>query len=190
MHASDWLGNRQRLETCEHMLDERAPVRLPYAGRPVDAVEQLADRDDADRTRLVADKLLEHGRLVSLPLDEDVGVDQDAQASSGGPTERRIVRTSSAKSSSMGGADRTSSRNRSADTTRAFGGPMTATGAPARVTSISSPAATRFKISEKRRATSVALRRTIASMYQINLIAPADVLLTPRRSVDRKPESA
>jgi hypothetical protein len=154
------------------MFDERAPVSLPSAGRPVDAVEQLADGDDADRTRLVADKLLERRRLVPLPLDQDVCVDQDGQASSGGPTERRIVRTSSAKSSSTGGADPTNSRNRSADRTRAFGGAMTATGAPARVTSISSPAATRFKISEKRRATSVALRRTTVQLYQINLIFP------------------
>jgi hypothetical protein len=75
MYARDWLGNRQRLETCEHMLDERAPVRLPCTGRPVDAMEQLADGDDADRTRLVADELLERRRLVPLPLDEDVCVD-------------------------------------------------------------------------------------------------------------------
>jgi hypothetical protein len=120
MHSRDRLGDRQSLEACEEMLDEGAPVSSPPAGRTVHAVEQLADRDNADGALLVAYKVLEHPRLVSLPLDENVCVDQNGQASSGGPTERRIARTSSAKSSSTGGADRISSLNRSADRTRAF----------------------------------------------------------------------
>ena len=137
----------------------------------MDAVQQLADGDDADRTILWANEQLERRcRLLPLPVDQEVGVDQDGQELSVGPTDFRIARRSSANSSSTGGAEASSSRNRAAESSRTLGGASTATGAPARVTSISSPAATRFSTSEKRRATSVALRRATILVYQINMI--------------------
>ncbi|HZQ64777.1 MAG TPA: hypothetical protein VFA66_06090 [Gaiellaceae bacterium] len=166
VHARDRFGDRNRLETREHMLDERAPSIPTRARRTMHPVQQLADRDHADRSFLRADKCLEcRAGLVALPLDQEVGVDQDGQELSGGAVDLRIARTSSTKSASTGGADASSSRNRSGDSNRAFGGMITATGAPARVTSISSPPATRFRTSEKRRATSVALRRTNAAKH-------------------------
>ena len=86
------------------------------------------------------------------------------------PAPVRIARRSTAKSSSIDGAAASNSRNRLASISRTRGGEITATGAPARVTSISSPAATRLRTSEKRRATSVALSLATASGYQINQI--------------------
>lgn len=161
MDARDRLRDRHRLEPCEDMLDERPAPIATGAGGSVHAVQQLADGDDADRALLGTDETLECGaKLVSLPLDQQVGVDQNGQELSGGAVDPRIARASSAKSSSTGGAVASSSRKRSGESSRAFGGVITATGAPARVTSISSPAATRFRTSEKRRATSVALNRT------------------------------
>lgn len=133
------------------------------------AVQQLADGDDADRVLLVRDERFELPRTgLPLPIDQQVGVDQDGQGASGAPTESRIARASATKSSSTGGAEASSSRNLSAERSRALGGEMTATGAPARVTSISSPAATRFRTSEKRRATSVALNRVMPRWYLRN----------------------
>lgn len=70
---------------------------------------------------------------------------------------RRWARTSSAKSLSGRGALAISARKRSADRSCALGGPITATEAPLRVNSISSPAATRVNSSEKFRAASVAV---------------------------------
>jgi hypothetical protein len=140
------------------MLDERTPLRAPTTSRAKDTMQQLADSDDADRPLLGADQSLDR-RTLPLVRDEEVCVNQDGQGLSGGPTEARIARTSSAKSRSTGGAASSNSRNRAASTRRSLGGEITATGAPARVISISSPAATRFRTSEKRRAASVALRR-------------------------------
>lgn len=169
VNACDGLGDRHGLELREEMLDESAPSRPPSASRAVDALQQLADRDDADRALLVADDSLDR-RTLALVDDEQVGVDQDGQGLSGGPTSARIARTSSAKSRSTGGAAPSNSLNRAAPISRSRGGEITATGAPARVISISSPAATRFNTSEKRRAASVALRRATGRTYQINQI--------------------
>src|SRR5581483_11965447 len=139
-------------------------------GRAVDAVQQLAHSDDADRTLLVSHERLKlRGGLRPLPLDENGRVDQDGQRVSGGPTDLRSARSSSANSASTGGAVSRSVRNRSAERRHAFGGVITATGAPARVISISSPAATRLSTSENRRATSVAVSRATTPSYQINL---------------------
>lgn len=151
------------------MLDESAPPRPPGDSGAVDALQQLADGDDADRALLVADESLDR-RTLALVRDEQVGVDQDGQGLSGGPTSSRMARTSSAKSRSTGGAVSSNSRKRAAPISRSVGGEITATGAPARVISISSPAATRFRTSEKRRAASVALRRATEGVYQINQI--------------------
>ena len=163
MDAGDRLGDRQRLKAGEHVFDESSPACPARTCGTVDAVEQLADCDNADRTLLTTDKGFERGGLLlSLPLDQEIRVDQDGQESSGtSPASRRIRRRSPAKSSSTGGAEAISSPNRSAESSRFFGGLITATGAPPRVTSISSPSATRFNTSEKRRATSVALSRAI-----------------------------
>src|SRR5439155_1885407 len=158
--SSDRFGDRERLEAGKHVLDERPASHAPRTRSAMHAMEQLADGDDADRPLFVADERLEpRSRLRMLPLDQEIGVDQDGQAPSGRPTVLRIVRTSAAKSSSTRGADEISSRNRSAESVRTFGGAMTATGTPARVTSISSPPATRFNTSENRRATAGAVRR-------------------------------
>jgi len=172
MDAGDSLGNRQRLHTCDHMLDESLTPRSPCARCSTCTVQQLADGDDADRAILVADKGLERSCApFPLPVDQEPRVDQDGQEFSGGrPASRRISRRSSANSSSTGGADASSSRNRAAGSSRGLGGAISATGAPARVTSISSPAATRLKTAEKFRATSVAVNRATKRRYQINLI--------------------
>ena len=126
-------------------------------------MEQLTDGHDADCALLRADESLEpRSRLFPLPIDQNVGVDQDGQELSGGPTARRSSRTASANSSSTAGAVAKSSRKCSGDASLTLGGAITATAMPARDTSISSPLATRFSTSEKRRATSVALNRAMA----------------------------
>jgi hypothetical protein len=170
VHARDRLGDRHWLESCENVLDERSPSISTGARGPVHTVQELADGDHADRALLRADESLEVcTKLVPLPLNQEAGVDQDGQELSGGAVDRRIARASSAKSSSTDGADASSSRKRSGESSLAFGGVITATGAPARVTSISSPDMTRFNTSEKRLATSVALSRATRRGYQINL---------------------
>jgi hypothetical protein len=137
----------------------------------MDAVEELADCDDADRPVFVAGERID--RLsAALTVDEDTGVDQDGQGLSGGPSSIRARRTSSSKSRSTGGAVATIARKCSLDTSRVFGGPITATVAPLRVTSISSPRETRFRILEKFRATSVAVKRATIELYQINQTQP------------------
>ena len=92
---------------------------------------------------------------VPLELDEQIGVDQQGHGSPGGPALSRSARTSLAKPSSVPGAPAMSSRNRCAETTLALGGTIAATDTPLRVTSISSPAATRLRTSEKLRAACV-----------------------------------
>jgi hypothetical protein len=169
VHASDRLGDGHRVEGDQDVLDEGAPAGAVLVRGADDSVEQLADADDADRPFLVAREPLEDGASGPFPVDQQIGVDQDGQAgASGGPTERRSSRTSSANASSTGGAEASSSRNRSAERTRSFGGAITAIGAPARVTSISSPDETRFSTSENRRATSVAVIFAIEAAYPIN----------------------
>jgi hypothetical protein len=133
----------------------------------VDAVEELAHGDDADRPVLVVDERLDRPG-TALALDEQVRVDQDGQGFSGTPASRRIRRRSSANPSSTWGSDLSKVRSLLAGSTRTRGGASTATGAPFRTISISSPAATRLRTSEKLRAASVALRRTTSRAYQIN----------------------
>lgn len=172
VNARNGLGDRDWLEAGEQMLDECAPPRSLRTSRPMDAVQQLADRDHADGALFVSYERFECDRgLGPFPLDQQTRIDQDGQELSGTvPASRRTRRTSSAKSSSTGGAVAMSSRKRVAETRRARGVVITATGAPARVTSISSPWAMRFNTAEKLRATSVAVRRTMPSEYPINLI--------------------
>ena len=187
VHPRDRLGDRDRLQPCEQVLDERAAARAASPGRAVHAVQQLAYRDDADRALLVAEQAIDLRRTGTvLEVDQQVGVDQDGHNGSGGATVLRSARSSPANSSSGAGAVAISSRNRSADSSRVFGGVIVATGAPARVTSTSSPAATRFKTSEKLRAASVAVIRDTTRVYQINQI-PSDQAerQRARKSLDR-----
>ncbi len=172
VNARDGLGDGDWLETGEHVLDECASPRSLCTSGAMDAVQQLADRDHADGAFFIAYERLEcGGGFGPLPIDQEGGIDQDGQGPSGTwPASLRIRRASLAKSSSTGGAVARSSLKRAAETRRARGVVITATGAPARVTSISSPCAMRFSTSEKLRATSVAVRRTMLAEYPINLI--------------------
>jgi hypothetical protein len=159
--ACNRLGDRDRLDPGEQMLDEGPPPRPPSTGRAKDAVQELAYGHHADRAVLVADKAVEPVP-ASFALDEEIRVDQDGQAPSAGPASARIDRSSSGKPSSTGGAEASSSLNRAAGRNLTLGGASTATVAPFRVISISSPAATRFRTAEKFRDISVALRRDTA----------------------------
>lgn len=160
MNAGDRLRDGYGLEAREDVLDEGAPASSHGSGRSMDSVQQLAHRDDADRALLLRGDPVESVR-PPFSLDQDVRVDQDGQELSTGPASARIARRSFTKSSSTGGADRMSSRKRSAESSRTLGGPMTATVAPLRVISISSPAVARFRRSEKLRAASVAVSRAM-----------------------------
>jgi len=130
--ASDRLGDRERLDAREHVLDERAAPGSTRPGRTMHAVEQLADRDDADRPCLFSDQRLELlGVVGALPRDQQTCVYDDGQGSSAMPTSARIARRSSAKASSTAGAAASSSRNRAAERQRPFGGAITAVLGPA-----------------------------------------------------------
>jgi hypothetical protein len=116
----------------------------------MDSVQEFADGEGADRALLISHERLDLLRSnTALAVDEEIGVDQDDPALSGGPTEFLSSRRSSAKRASTGGADAIKSRNCSAATKRTREGASTAIGAPLRVISISSPSATRFRMSEK-----------------------------------------
>lgn len=155
------------------MLDECPPTGAAGTGRSQSAVQQLADGDDTDRALLIAQELLDRRRShASLQIDQEIGVDQEGHGSLGGPTASRAARTSAAKSWSGRGALATRARKLSADISLAVGGAMIATGAPLRVTSTSSPAATRLSTSEKARAASVAVIRVMQGTYQINQSQP------------------
>ena len=65
-----------------HASDECSPASATRSPRAEDAVQQLADRDDADRPFLVSDEALERPSRP-LVLDEQIRVDQDGQGSSG-----------------------------------------------------------------------------------------------------------
>src|SRR6266545_4096123 len=149
------------------MLNECSTLRPRRAAPAVDAVQELAHSDDADRG-----VLFDRNRSRDAPfaLDENPGVNQDGQELSAGPMRDLLSRRSTANSSSTGGADPRSSRSRSGERRRVLGGPITAIVVPLRVTSIASPSATRLRIAEKLRAVSVALSRAIFRSYQINQI--------------------
>src|SRR5437588_4490829 len=163
------------------MLNERAASRPASPSRAMHTMQELADRNDTDRALLFAEQPIDLRRTDTvLEVDQQVGVNQEGHEGSGGATVLRSSRRSAANSSSGGGAVSISSRNRSADNSRVFGGVIVATGAPARVTSTSSPAATRLSTSEKERAASVAVIRDTTPAYQINQIGRATAYaLTP-----------
>src|SRR5437868_825957 len=147
----------------------------------VHSVQELARGHDADGAVFVSDRRLD---LCPSPLvvDEDRGVDQDGQALLGGPNASRPASMSRAKSSSSGGVSAISSRHCSAViVVRARGGRSSAIAEPLRTISISSPAPTRFITREKLRATSVAVKRTMQSRYQINQISTPGAATHDRR---------
>jgi hypothetical protein len=150
------------------VLDERSAPRADRALRAVDAVQQLADGDDADRAILVVQRR-STSDVASPRSDQQVGVDQEGYGSPGAPTLSRAAATSAANPSSGRGAPAISARKRSAESMRARGGAITATGAPLRVTSTTSPEATRLSTFEKQRAASVAVMRVIGPAYEIHL---------------------
>jgi hypothetical protein len=167
------LGDGDGLEPAEEMLHEGTPLRPACSPRPENTVEQLAHGDDADAAFLVAEELVDLGSTdPTFEIDQKVGVDQEGHGSPGGPVAFRRERISAASSGSGRGPWTTSSRNRSAERRRPRGGPITATGAPFRVISISSPAATRVRMSEKLRAASVAVILDMRGGYQIYQMEP------------------
>jgi hypothetical protein len=171
VNASDLLGDLERPHPGEEVLDERAATRALRTGGSLDAVEKFADRDHTDRTILLADGGI-NLRVgdAALEVDQQPGVDQDGHGSSGGAADFRIASTSSTNPASGVGAAATSSRKRAAEISLPLGGEITATDAPLRVISISSPSATLFRTSEKLLAASVAVIRVTTPAYQINLI--------------------
>jgi hypothetical protein len=70
MNAGNGLGNRKRLQPRQHVLDEGTAPRSVRSRSPGNAVEQLAHRNDADRSMLVTDQCLERRRSV-LPFPVD-----------------------------------------------------------------------------------------------------------------------
>lgn len=153
------------------MLDERGAASPDRTGlSTVHSMEELASGNDADRAILFADRLIQ--RLTpSLGVDQDGGVYQDGHSPLGGPMAFRPASTSSAKFSSGEGAESISPRHLAAETKcPGLIGRICTTGTPLRTTSISSPAPIRLTTAEKSRATSVALKRVMQRMYQINLI--------------------
>jgi hypothetical protein len=182
VNASDLLGDLKRPHPGEQMLDECAATRALRAFGAVDAVQEFTDRDHTDRAVLLTDGAI-NLRIsdATLEVDQQPGVDQDGHGSSGAATDFRIASTSPWNSSSGIGAAAINSRKRAADISLPLGGEITATDAPLRVISISSPSATLFSTSEKLRAASVAVIRVTAPDYQINLIPHAPVLLFSRR---------
>lgn len=174
VNTRDLLGDLDRPHAGEQMLDERASASSLRATRSVHPLKEFADGDDADGPVLLTDCPLDFRiGYTALEVDEQVSVDQDGHASSGGPADSRAARMSFTKSGSSGGALAMSSRNRSAEISRDFDGEITATAAPLRVSSISSPPATLLSTSEKLREASVAVIRVTTEGYQINLIATA-----------------
>lgn len=76
MNPSDRLRDRDGLEAAEDVLDECLPARATGAGRSMDAVKQLADRDHADSALLIADeRFQDRSVLRPFPVDEKVGID-------------------------------------------------------------------------------------------------------------------
>jgi hypothetical protein len=123
-------------------------------------MHKLTESDHTDRAILLADRVFDLGiRDTALEVDEQPSIDQDGHGSSGAVTDSRAARTSSANPASGRGAVAISSRNLAAEISFDFGGEITATAAPLRVISISSPSATLLSTSEKLRAASVAVIR-------------------------------
>jgi hypothetical protein len=89
VHSRHGSGDRDRLGAGEKLLDDSPSMGAARSCRSVDAVQQLADCDDADRPILVTDEVLDRPSSP-LVLDEQIRVDQDGQGLSGKPDSRRI----------------------------------------------------------------------------------------------------
>jgi hypothetical protein len=70
MHPGNGLGDRDWLQSRQQVLDECASLRAPSPGRPQDTMQQLADRDHADRPIFVPQVLLDL-RVSSTSLEVD-----------------------------------------------------------------------------------------------------------------------
>ncbi|HWD76053.1 MAG TPA: hypothetical protein VG371_13000 [Solirubrobacteraceae bacterium] len=69
--AGDGLGDRDGTKAGEEMLDECAAARTTAAGRTMNAVEQLADRDHADRPVFLTEQGLDgRGADATFQLDQ------------------------------------------------------------------------------------------------------------------------
>ena len=116
--------------------------------RAVDPMQELTDGDDAIARSSSPSACSTVGlatprsRSTSMSVSIRTATRPRAARPSG-----RAARMSSTKPGSGGGAPSISSRNRAAEISRDFGGEITATVAPLRVTSICSPLATRLSSS-------------------------------------------
>lgn len=81
------LCDRHRAEHCEQMLDEGSTPRSNRTACAMNAVQELAYCDDADRG-----VLLDRNRFrgAAFAVDQDARVDQDRQELSAGPTSDRM----------------------------------------------------------------------------------------------------
>jgi len=90
VHTRDGLRDRNGLELRKQMLNVSAASRPSGTAGAMNPMQQLAHRDHADRPLFVADDFVDHGTRA-LTGDEQVGIDQDGQGLSGGPTSARIA---------------------------------------------------------------------------------------------------
>ena len=74
MHTSNGFSDRNRLEARQEMLDEGTAACPARSLGAMDAVQEFADGDDADRTIFVADELFDR-RPFLLVEHEQVGID-------------------------------------------------------------------------------------------------------------------
>jgi hypothetical protein len=162
MEAGNGGRDRHHGQRGQQVLRKGDATGAACSSSPMRAVQQLRDRDHADRAALGCDEIGDRCP-VTLRIDQDVGVDQEGQGGGSGATREscRIRRTSLTYSSSTPGAVTMISRKRSADVRRTRGGPMDAAGSPARVTSNSSPAKARVRTSAKFLDASLAVTRAM-----------------------------
>lgn len=99
------LGDRHGGHPRKEVFDERRSRRASISRRAVDSMKQFADRDHADRYRLIREYPTDRfDPAVPLKFDQYAGVDQEGQADSSGATACRIDFSSATKSSSTAGA--------------------------------------------------------------------------------------
>lgn len=75
MDPSGRLGDRDRLEVAQHVLDERSPPRPTSTASTVDAVERLAHGSNADRALLTTEHVVDP-LGAALVIDQHVSCDR------------------------------------------------------------------------------------------------------------------
>jgi hypothetical protein len=76
MHTCYRLGDRDRFEARDDVLDKRSASGTHACMRAKYTVQQLADRDDADGAFFLPEHTLEvEGIRTSLQIDQQIGVD-------------------------------------------------------------------------------------------------------------------